>query len=144
MERGDLWVLIGGAMWAGHVLLIGYLSPKVNPLKLALTQFITCAILSFVAWGFVEHTTMHDIVLAGLPILYGGFMSVAIAFTLQVVGQRYAPPSHAAIIMSFEAVFAAIGGVLILHETLSTRAIFGCALMLAGMLSSQMGVYQRK
>ncbi len=70
-------------------------------------------------------------------LLYAGLVSVGIGYTLQVVGQRGAHPAHAAIILSLETVFAAIGGVLLLGEHLDERAVVGCALMLAGMLISE-------
>jgi drug/metabolite transporter (DMT)-like permease len=79
-----------------------------------------------------------------VPILYGGFCSVGIAYTLQVVAQRDAHPAHAAILMSLEAVFAAFGGWIILNEVLSTREFFGCTFMLAGMLISQLQAYVLK
>ena len=72
------------------------------------------------------------------PILYGGVLSVGVAYTLQVVAQRNAHPAHAAILLSLEAVFAAIGGWIILGEQLTTRGLTGCGLMLAGMLISQL------
>jgi drug/metabolite transporter (DMT)-like permease len=77
-----------------------------------------------------------------VPILYGGFFSVGIAYTLQVVGQKKAPPSHAAIILSLETVFAALGGRLILGETLPLRGLFGCALMFSAMILSQMHTFK--
>jgi drug/metabolite transporter (DMT)-like permease len=67
-------------------------------------------------------------------------MSVGIAYSLQVVAQKNAPPTHAAIILSLEAVFAVLGGWLMLSETLSLKSLFGCALMLVGMLLSQVGL----
>jgi drug/metabolite transporter (DMT)-like permease len=80
---------------------------------------------------------MNGIINAGIPILYGGILSVGLAFTLQVVVQKYAHPSVTAIILSTEAIFAALGGWLILGESLTSRGIFGCILMLAGMLAAQ-------
>ena len=72
-------------------------------------------------------------------ILYGGLISVGVAYTLQIVAQQDAKPAHAAIILSLEAVFAVIGGWLLLGEVLSIRGIIGCFLMLAGMVLSQLG-----
>ena len=72
-----------------------------------------------------------------IPLLYGGILSSGVAYTLQAVAQKHARPSHAAIAMSTESVFASIGGFLILNENLGFRAYIGCALMLAGMLLSQ-------
>ena len=74
---------------------------------------------------------------AAVPILYAGLLSVAVAYTLQVVAQRRAQPAHAAIILSFESVFAALGGWLVLSEGLSVRGLIGCTLMLAGILLAQ-------
>ena len=65
-------------------------------------------------------------------------LSVGIAYTLQVIAQRDAHPAHAAILLSLEAVFAAVGGWLILDEIISARGLLGCGLMLAGMLLSQL------
>jgi len=73
-----------------------------------------------------------------MPILYGGVLSVGVAYTLQVVAQREAHPAHASILMSLEAVFAALGGWMVLGETLSLRGGVGCAFMLTGMLLSQL------
>ncbi len=73
-----------------------------------------------------------------IPILYGGLMSVGIAYTLQVVAQKDAPPAHASIILSLETVFAAVSGWILLDEVLSFRTLIGCVLMLAGMLLVQL------
>ena len=72
------------------------------------------------------------------------FLSVGLAYTLQVVAQRKADPSHAAIILSLESLFAAIGGWLVLGEVMDGRGVMGAALMLAGMLASQMQIITRK
>jgi drug/metabolite transporter (DMT)-like permease len=135
---GDFLVLLGAFFWAGHVLLIGWMSPRMDSLKLAFTQFAACSVLSLLtAIGF-ETITVAGIVGAALPIFYGGALSVGVAYTLQVVAQRKAPPAHAAILLSLEAVFAAIGGWVVLGETLTGRGFLGCSLMLAGMLLSQL------
>jgi len=138
VEPGDLLVLIGAFFWAAHVLIIGWLSPRINPIKLAFSQYVACSVLSLITASVVEDITMLSIFHAAIPILYGGLLSVGIAYTLQVVAQRDAHPAHAAILLSLEAVFAAIGGWLILGEIISARGLFGCGLMLAGMLLSQL------
>jgi drug/metabolite transporter (DMT)-like permease len=88
----------------------------------------------------VEVVTPQGLRAAAIPILYAGLLSTGVAYTLQVVAQRRAHPSHAAIILSLEAVFAAIGGWLMLDEMLNSREFLGCALMLGGMLLSQIEV----
>ncbi len=135
---GDFLVLTGAFFWAGHVLIIGWMSPRMDPLKLAFTQYVACSVLSLAtAIGF-ETITLVGITRAALPILYGGALSVGVAYTLQVVAQRKAHPAHAAILLSLEAVFAAIGGWIVLDETLTGRGFLGCTLMLTGMLLSQL------
>lgn len=141
---GDLLVLIGAFFWAGHVLLIGWLAPQTDSLKLASVQFAVCSLLSLLTAFAVETISVSGILQAAVPILYGGLGSVGIAYTLQVIAQRDAHPAHSAIILSLEGVFAAIGGWLLLNEMLSMRGFFGCALMLAGMIFSEMSVFLSK
>jgi drug/metabolite transporter (DMT)-like permease len=138
IARGDLLVLIGAFFWAGHVLILGWLSPRMDPVKLALAQFATCSLLSLLTAGIVETITMTGIRGAAIAIVYGGVMSVGIAYTLQVVAQRRSHPAHAAIILSMEAVFAAVGGWLFLNEIMTPRGLIGCTLMLGGMILSQL------
>jgi drug/metabolite transporter (DMT)-like permease len=138
---GDILELVGAVFWAGHVLLIGKLSPGMDgtdAVKLASAQFVVCAVLSLIAGVATEPITLAGIGGAAVPILYGGLMSVGVAYTLQVVAQRDADPAHAAIILSLEAVFAAVTGYFMLDEVLSLRALTGCGLMLGGMLLSQL------
>lgn len=134
---GDLLQVIGAVFWAVHILTIDYFSKKVDALKLSCVQFATCSILSLISALIFENIAVSGILSALTPILYGGFLSVGVAYTLQVVAQKYAKPSHAAIILSMESVFGAIGGALILGETMSTRGYLGCILIFAGILVSQ-------
>ncbi|MFU2209647.1 DMT family transporter [Solidesulfovibrio sp. C21] len=138
LAPGDGLELIGAFFWAGHVLVIGWLSPRTRALPLAMAQYAVCAVLSLVCACFFETITWSGIVGAAWPILYGGLMSVGLAYTLQIIAQRDAKPTHAAILLSFETVFAALGGALILNERLGGRGLFGCALMFAGILVSQL------
>ena len=135
---GDLLQLIGAVIWATHIHLIGWMSPKTDALTLAFTQFMTCALASLLTAVAIESAGVSDILAAALPILYGGVLSVGVAYTLQVVAQRNAHPAHAAILLSLESVFAAVGGWLILDETMTGRGMLGCLLMFGGMLVSQL------
>jgi drug/metabolite transporter (DMT)-like permease len=141
LAEGDGLVLIGALFWAAHVLVIGWLSGRhIEPILLACLQFIVCAALSLAVAVASEPITLAGLWGGALPILYGGLLSVGVAYTLQVVAQRDAPPAHAAIILSLETVFATLGGWLLLNETLSGHGLIGCALMFAGMLLSQLGL----
>ena len=140
IDLGDLLVLASAFFWAVHVLWISKVSPKTDPIQLAFFQFMLCSVLSLIIAIFTEVSTLQNIVDATLPILYAGIVSVGIAYTLQVVAQREAHPSHAAIIMSLESVFAVIGGWIVLNESIAFRGLIGCALMLAGMIISQISL----
>ncbi|WP_415903336.1 DMT family transporter [Neptuniibacter sp. QD29_5] len=144
---GDILELLGAACWAIHVLLIAKLAPKMDNLRLAIIQFTVCALCSgLVALTIESHSfTFENAINSWAPIAYAGFISVGIAYTLQVFAQRHAPPAHAAIIMSLEAVAAAFGGWLILEEQFSTLGLLGCGLMLFGMLLSQLpSIYKKR
>jgi len=135
---GDMLELIGAFLWAVQILIVGWLSPKIDPIKLAFAEFSACSLLSLITAFIFEEIVLNTLLQATIPILYGGVLSVGVAFTLQVVAQQNAHPAHAAILFSLESVFAALGGWLILNETISSRGFVGCALMLSGMLLSQL------
>ncbi|MDF1536693.1 MAG: DMT family transporter [bacterium] len=142
IERGDLLVLLSAFMWAAHVLWISWFSPRMNPVLLASVQFAICSVASLLTAFVLEPVSLAAIRMAALPILYGGLFSVGIAYTLQVVAQRDAHPAHASIILSMEGAFAIFGGWLILSETMGLRELAGCALMLSGMVLSQLWTYR--
>ena len=137
IELGDGLVLIGALFWASHVLTVGKVSDRIDPLRLAIGQFTVCSVLSLIGALIFESFVWESIRAAALPIAYAGLLSVGVAYTLQLVGQRNAQPAHAAIILSFESVFAVMGGWLILSEGLTPRAMAGCALMLLGVILAQ-------
>ena len=137
VNRGDVFVLLSAFFFAIHVLVVGFITEKYNALKISLVQFIVCGIMSLVIAVLFETISMDGIRQALIPILYGGLVSVGVGYTLQVVGQKHAKPAPAAIILSMESVFAVIGGVWILSETMDVIAIFGCGLMLSGMILAQ-------
>jgi drug/metabolite transporter (DMT)-like permease len=109
----------------------------VGAVRLSILQFAICGLLSGGAALSFESLDPHGIIEGIWPILYGGILSVGVAYTLQVVAQRHADPAHAAIILSLEGAFAALGGWLVLNELLTLRDLVGCGLMFAGMLISQ-------
>lgn len=135
---GDALMLASAVFFTGHILVIDRYA-RLDALRLSVTQFGTCALLNLVGAGLVEDAPYAGIDRALVPILYGGLVSVGIAYTLQVIGQRDALPSHAALIMSLESVFGLLGGALLLAESMTPRGYAGCALMLAGILLSQIG-----
>ncbi len=138
ISKGDLLVLGSAFFWAAHVQLISYFSKQCDVLLLSLFQFLFCALFSlFIASGY-EEILLVNIWAARGSLFVTGVLSVGIAYTLQTVTQQGTHPAHAAIILSLESVFAAVGGYLFLHEYLTLRAFLGCTLMLTGMLISQL------
>jgi drug/metabolite transporter (DMT)-like permease len=136
---GDLLVLLGAFFWAAHVLVIGRFSPRIDVLRLASLQFAVCSILSLFCAALFESPRLSQVFQASVPILYAGLLSTGVAYTLQVAAQRKVPPTQAGIIMSLESAFAALGGWVMLRETFSARGLLGAALMLGGMMVSQLG-----
>ncbi len=135
---GDILIFFSAICFAFHLIIIGRLSNRYNTTLLSFIQCLVCAVLSLSVAGVFERFIIDDILKVTVPLLYGGILSVGVAYSLQIYGQKNAPATHAAIIFSMESVVAAIGGWIILNEILSGRAITGCALMLCGMLISQL------
>jgi len=134
---GDLLVFVGAFFWAAHILFVGRIASHHEAFHLATIQFFTCALCSLIAIPFTETVSFVGLQNAAFPIIYSGVFSIAIGFTLQIHAQKHAPETHAAIIFSLEAVFAALAGWVVLQETLTARELWGCGLMLLGMLVAQ-------
>ena len=136
---GDAWVIASSLPWAVHVLLIGMVADRMNsPFTVAGGQFLFCGLVSL-AWalGF-ESWSWAGIQAAAGPILYTGVLSVGVAFTGQVVAQRYAHAADAAIILSSETLFAAVFGYLMMGDRLNGAGLLGCALILGSLLLIQL------
>jgi drug/metabolite transporter (DMT)-like permease len=143
INPGDIITAVSAVFWTFHVLMIDALVQKVDPLQLSSGQFAWCGVLSLIVAFCTESFELSSALKGIIPILYGGLCSVGIAYTLQVVAQRDAPPAHASIILCLEGVFAAIGGVLILSEPLGRWTLLGFILMFSGMLATQWDVIVR-
>jgi drug/metabolite transporter (DMT)-like permease len=139
LNVGDFWVIASAGFWAAHVLYVGRVAAnKGTPILVAMTQFVVCGVLATVSAGIAEPITMAGVNLAMPAILYGGLLSVGIAFTLQVVAQRHTPASDAAILLSSEILFAALAGALYLGESLSAIQLAGGALIFSAMIGVQL------
>ncbi len=136
---GDLWVIASALPWAFHVLMVGRWADRMGaPFLVACGQFAVCGLLSLLAALATEPLHWQGLVSAAGPILYTGVLSVGVAFTGQVIAQRYAHAADAAIILSSETLFAATFGHLLLNEHLNAAGWLGCGLMLACILSVQL------
>ncbi len=141
---GDGLILISAVVWALHVIYTGRRANEISVYRLMFIQFTVAAIISGLIMLMVETWNWQAVLNAGIALLYVGVLSSGVAYSLQVVGMRTAPASHAAIILSFEAVFAAIGGWWLLSEYLTLTEMIGCALILFGGLVSQLKVFLKK
>ena len=138
MGWGESLVLMGAFFWAIHVQVIGSATKdNLDPLKLALVQYLVCAGLNLILSLSLETFTLDRVMLASGAIAYAGVVSVGIAFTLQVIAQKRVNPSQAAIVLNLEAVFAVLAGWLFFTEVLTLREWAGCTLMFTGMVLSQ-------
>lgn len=136
---GDLWVLSSTLFWAVHVILVGIMAWRTRaPLVVATTQFLVCGLTGLVVGILVEQPTLADFLGALYGICYVGVFSVGLAFTLQVVGQRFTPAADAAIILSSETVFAALAGFIFLDERLAAVRIAGAGLILCSILAVEL------
>ncbi len=138
VEAGDVVVLIGAFFWTIHILVVDKNVSGINPITFSSMQFAVCGLLNILFALFTENITWSGIVLTAFPILYTGLMSTGVAYTCQVVGQKDADPNYAAIILSTECVFSAVGGALFLNETFTMRGYIGCILIFAGIIISQL------
>tara|TARA_Y100000590_G_scaffold183389_1_gene208977 strand:+ start:593 stop:1486 length:894 start_codon:yes stop_codon:yes gene_type:complete len=142
---GDGLVLIGALFWALHIIYIGKIIVHFDlPFFIALIQNLVVAILSFVLVIIFEEIDFSKIKLETIEILYAGILSGGAAFALQIFGQRNISAAPAAIVMSLEGVIAALAAWLILNQILGINNIFGCLLILSGVLLSQLApIYQK-
>ena len=136
---GDFVVLLCALGFSLQILFIDKYSDRVDGVKLSFFEFIICGALSMILMFIFEKPDINSILQAWLPILYLGVVSSGIGYTLQIVGQQYSKnPTVDSIIMSFESVFAAIGGALILHQKLSMLEAIGCAIMFIAIIIAQL------
>ena len=139
ISRGDLWIIASTLPWAVHVLLIGRVADRVAaPFLVAGGQFAVCG-LAALLWGLaIEPVSWTGLQAAALPIAYTGILSVGVAFTAQVVAQRYAHATDAAILLSSETIFAAAFGYALMGDRLNAAGLVGCALIFLSMLGVQL------
>ncbi len=138
LELGDSLVLACAFVFAIHILVIDYFSPKVDGVKMACIQFWICGILALFGALLFETPKPGRILAAWLPIAYAGVMSSGVGYTLQIVGQKGMNPTVASLIMSLESVVAAVAGFFLLDQRMSGRELLGCILMFAAIVLAQL------
>ncbi len=143
-DYGDILMLLSALCFALQILAVNHFSEMTDGIRLSQMQMLTAAVLASVIMMIVERPTIAQIRPAMGSILFAGIMSSGVAYTLQIIGQKNLNPTIASLAMSLESVFSAVGGWLILHETLSGRELLGCILMFAAIILSQIPIPDRR
>lgn len=138
INKGDVLLLLCAVAFSVQILLIDRHCAGLDGLKLNCIQALVVAVLS-VPWALLTETVDASLIAScWLPLGYAGVLSMGVAYTLQIVGQKRVAPSAAALLMSLESVFAALFGWLLLHETMTRAEELGCALVFAAVVISQL------
>ena len=144
INRGDLMLLGCALAFAFQILFVEIFGKGLNGVQMNCAQCIVNGVLSAIVMLLFEEPNMEAITACWLPLMYAGILSMGVAFTLQIVGQKYLDSAPASIIMSLESVFAVLAGWLILGETMTTAETIGCVLMFAAVILSQIPIPLRK
>lgn len=145
IRLGDILLLGCAVMFAVQITFIDIYASKLDALRLNAIQGLTCALLSAVMMFISEpFPTLDSIIACSIPLLHVGFLSMGIAYGLQIIGQKNMEPTGASLIMSLESVFAAIFGIILLQEHMSAREITGCALLFCAVILSQIPINKKE
>ena len=140
LARGDALVCVCAMLFTGHILCCDRYAGRGNPVRISAIQFVTASFVSWTLAFIFETPSVEAIRSALIPILYCGLASGGIGYTLQIVAQRFTNPTVASLLMSFESVFAVLGGAVLLHERMSTRELLGCMVMFIAIIVVQIPV----
>lgn len=144
INTGDILLLCSAFAFAIQITLVDSFAKQVDNLRLSCIQSLVCALLTGIVMFVYESPNVRAILNCWLPICYAGILSMGVAYSLQIVGQRNIEPTTASLIMSLESVFAAVSGWLILHERMSLKETYGCILVLTAVILSQIPIKRTK
>lgn len=144
INKGDAIVFLSSIVFSLHIIAIDKLGKKYNGIELSTLQFFFAGLSSLIVSFFFERTTLDAILSCAWPIIYGGVFSCGIAYTLQVVGQKYTSPTKATLLLSLESVFSALGGALLLSERMSEKEIIGASILFLSVLIAQLPDKKKK
>lgn len=136
--KGDVYIFLCAIVYAVHILVIDYFSPKVDGVKMSCIQFFVCGVCSIPFMFLLETPTVDGVILGLLPLLYAGVLSSGVAYTLQIVGQKNVDPAIASLLLSLESCFSVLAGWVILGQQLSARESLGCVLMFVAIILAQL------
>ncbi|ASS37075.1 DMT family transporter [Mogibacterium pumilum] len=137
LGKGDVITLLSSLFFAMQIISVSKHVTKNNAIMLSAAQMLVCGVLTLIVAFIVEHTTMEMIKNSLLVTLYSALIPTALAYTMQIIGQKYTNPTLASLLMSLESVFAAILGVLVLNEHMTLVEWGGCAVIFASTVVAQ-------
>lgn len=137
INRGDIQAFVCALFFAGQIILIDIFAKSCDGVKLSCIQFFVSGTISLVLMFIFEKPELSAIRSAIIPLLYSGVLSCGVAYTLQIIGQKYCEPTLASLLMCMESVFACISSAILLNEKLSAREISGCIIMFTAILIPQ-------
>lgn len=138
LGKGDALIIACAFFFAIQIMVVDHFAGAVDGVKLSCIQFLVCGILSAVPMLLFETPSAAALISAWASILYAGVLSCGVAYTLQIVGQKYTQPTTATLLMSMESVFSLIGGLLLLHQVPSLKEGIGCLLVFAAVVFAQL------
>ncbi len=141
--RGDLYVLACAFVFAIHILVIDHANGAVDGFRLSMLQFLVAAIV-LTPVMLTESFTIADVQIAMPSLLFLGVLSCGVAYTAQIIGQKYTQPTVASMILSLESVFGMLGSILFRHETITVFEAIGCVLVFAAIILSQLPDRKKK
>ncbi len=137
---GDVFLIICAVFFAVHILIVNHFGSRIYSLRFAFIQYVVCTFMNGLCTLLFEDISLAALEAALLPVLFCGIGSVGIAYTCQILGQKYSDPTSASVILSTESVFTAIGGAILLNERMSTEGYIGCFLIFVGVLLTQIPI----
>ena len=142
--RGDVLIFICALIFAVHIIIIDYFSPRVDGVKMSCIQFFVCGMASLIPMFVLEAPTIDGIMASMGALLYAGVLSSGVAYTLQIIGQKKVNPAIASLILSLESCFAVLAGWIVLGQRLTVRESIGCILMFTAIILAQLPEKIRK
>jgi len=143
LNRGDVLTFVGAGFYAVHIILVGEYTQEHSVRALSLIQVAGCAVMAWPLTGFTSAIHWQPVRFTGgwwlwIGILICAVFATAVAFTVQLWGQQFTSPGHAAILFALEPVFAVITSYIVLHERLTSRAMYGAGLVVAGIVLAEL------
>ena len=135
---GEIFTLICAVAFAFHIIMIDIFASEIDSVVLSCGQFFVTGVLSCICMFIFEKPEWSSIINAGVPILYAGIMSCGVAFTFQVIGQKYTDPTLSSMLLCLESVFSVLFSLILLHTHMLPREYIGCAVMFAAIILAQL------